>query len=63
MTLHLGAKLRTLQYVKKVPHKFGSVKGQLAICYNESKKIDINPSFGFFLQIHSIRFEPSLMDI
>ena len=31
-------------YVKGVPHSFGSIKGKLIICYNESKKMEIAQS-------------------
>ena len=31
-------------YVKGIPHKFGSIKGKLAICYNETKRIEIKES-------------------
>ncbi len=31
-------------YVKGIPHSFGSIKGKLVICYNESKKTEITES-------------------
>ena len=31
-------------YVKGMPHSFGSIKGKLVICYNESKKLGITQS-------------------
>ena len=35
---------KNIFYVHGVTHKFGSIKGKLAICYNESKRLDIRES-------------------